>query len=209
MKDIKYMTLNRYDNFTSNIGELSYSEITEKKSKFISYIFNISNKEKAIEYLNKVKKIHFQAKHIVYIYSYLENNLPTIKFCDDGEPKGTGTKAIYELITKENLTNICIIVVRYFGGTLLGTGLLSRTYLNCARESILKCHKDVIYTYINISLTLTYNEYNNIKYILDNEKKEGNISNISIKYNDLININMKIKDIEKDRIEGNIKSILK
>lgn len=209
MKQIEYKTLAKNINYISNIGEISYSETIEKKSKFLSYIFNISNKEDALNYLNAVKKMHFQAKHIVYIYSYLENNMPVIKFSDDGEPKGTGTKAIYELITKENLTNICIVIVRYFGGILLGAGPLSRTYLNSARESILQCEKEIIYNYTTIYLKLNYNEYNKVKYIIDNEKSRGNISNVQLEYNDLIDISITIKEIEKDRIKTNIKNLLK
>ncbi len=209
MRQIEYKTLVKDIDYVPNISEISYSEITEKKSKFLSYIFNISNKEEALYHLNTVKKIHFQAKHIVYIYSYLENNVPVIKFSDDGEPKGTGTKAIYELITKENLTNICIVIVRYFGGILLGAGPLSRTYLNSARESILKCRKEIIYNYTTINLKLNYNEYNKIKYVIDNEKSRGSISNVKLDYNDLIDILITVKETEKDRVESSIKSLLK
>ena len=97
---------NQCDYVASNI-------LVEKKSKFIAYIFNISCKNEAEDYLERIKMENKDARHIVYIYSYLDKitNIPVINFSDDGEPQGTGTKAIYELISKERITNICIVIV--------------------------------------------------------------------------------------------------
>lgn len=209
MEKEEYTTLIIDEKYNSIYGEIASFELIEKKSKFISYIFSIKNKDEAIEKLNIIKKIHYQAKHIVYIYSYIENNLPVIKFSDDGEPKGTGTKAIYELISKEKFTNICVIIVRYFGGILLGAGPLARTYLNCAKGSILDCNRKIVYNYTTISLNLLYGQYNKIEYILKNEKNLNNISNIDIEYNDNIKLTIHVKSNEKDRIEELIKCRLK
>ena len=98
---------------------LSTGYYEEKKSKFYSYIFSVSSQDLAIDILNEIKRLYYDARHEVYLYSLIEDDIKKIKFSDDGEPQGTGTKAIYEMLEKENLTNILVIIVRYFGGTLL------------------------------------------------------------------------------------------
>ena len=98
----------------------------EKKSKFYSYIFEISNVQEANNILSAVRKSFKEARHVVYAY-VLENEY----YCsDDGEPSGTGGKAIFSLLEKQKIINTLVIVIRYFGGILLGVGPLSRAYLS-------------------------------------------------------------------------------
>ena len=78
-----YILINK-ENYKSKYGEISSSIVEEKKSKFISYIFNISDDKQALEYIDIVKKENKDARHVVYIYSYLNNNVLNIKFSDDG-----------------------------------------------------------------------------------------------------------------------------
>ncbi len=189
-------------------GEIAKSILEEKKSKFISYIFKINNEMDAKEYINKIKKEYNDARHIVYIYSYLDkNNQININFSDDGEPQGTGTKAIYELITKENITNICVIIVRYFGGILLGAGPLSRAYLNSFRNSFKLTQKTEILNYIKKTINIDYNLYdkliNQLKDYISNKhvvinKVEFNqnvLIDLSIEKNILNKVDMIISDI--------------
>lgn len=190
----------------SEYSEISTGILYEKKSKFYSYIYNISNDEEARRYINNIRSKNKDARHCVYIYSYInEENMVDIKFSDDGEPQGTGTKAIYELLTKEKITNICIVIVRYFGGILLGAGPLSRAYLNCAREAINKCKKEIIYKYINYVNIFSYNQFSKIKGILDNYIDDRKIKVNFINYNDKVEINI---DIRED-IFNNIINIIK
>ncbi len=105
-----------------------------KKSKFISYYYEVNSKEEVETVLEKVKKEHKKAKHIPYAYKI--DNL--IKKSDDKEPSNTAGTPIYNIIIQNNLNNVLILIVRYFGGTLLGAGLLTRTYLNSAKEVIKK-----------------------------------------------------------------------
>ena len=189
-------------------GEISKSILEEKKSKFISYIFKINNEMDAKEYINKIKREYNDARHIVYIYSYLDkNNQININFSDDSEPQGTGTKAIYELITKENITNICVIIVRYFGGILLGAGPLSRAYLNSFRNSFKLTQKTEILNYIKKTINIDYNLYdkliNQLKDYISNKhvvinKVEFNqnvLIDLSIEKNILNKVDMIISDI--------------
>ncbi len=191
MKEI--YTLNNQSNYTT-YGEISKGQIVEKKSNFLSFIFKITEETQALEYINKIKNTYKDARHVVYIYSYIKDNVVNIRFCDDGEPKGTGTKAIYELLTKENITNICIVIVRYFGGILLGAGPLSRAYLNTAKEAIKKCSKEIIYNYIPYEIQLTYSKYDIVKDLLDKRVEESIVIIDSINYTDKVTLKLFVID---------------
>ena len=149
---MKYYYLDNKVALNGKYGEISTGLLEEKKSKFYSYVFNIDNELDAIEKINSIKRDNRDARHVVYIYSYLDNNMPVIRFSDDGEPQGTGTKAIYELLDKEKITNILVVIVRYFGGILLGAGPLSRAYLNSSKDALDKLEKKEIFNYIEYSL---------------------------------------------------------
>ena len=103
-----------------------------KKSKFIAYYYEIETKEEANTILETLKKEHKKAKHIPYAYK-IENQA---KKSDDKEPSNTAGTPIYNLIEKNNLHNVFLAVVRYFGGVKLGAGGLTRAYLTTAKEVI-------------------------------------------------------------------------
>ena len=105
-----------------------------KKSKFIAFYYKVSTKEEIDNILLTLKKDHKKARHIPYAYKI--DNL--IKKSDDKEPSNTAGTPIYNIIMQNDLNNVFIAVVRYFGGTLLGAGLLTRSYLNSAKEVIKK-----------------------------------------------------------------------
>ena len=106
------------------IKDLYQNEIDVEKSRFITYLFPVFSKDEFILELNKIKKEHNKAKHDCYAYKI--NN--DVKYSDDGEPQGSAGKPILSVIENKNLNNCAIIVVRYFGGVLLGSGRLLRTY---------------------------------------------------------------------------------
>jgi len=111
---------------------INESTLIIKKSKFISYYYEVNSPVEAEEAINKIKEEHKKAKHVVYAYKVG----PIAKKTDDKEPKNTAGLPIYNLILNKNLDNVLIVVVRYFGGTKLGAGLLLRTYLNAANDAI-------------------------------------------------------------------------
>ena len=102
------------------------AEIEVKKSRFIAAVSPAATKDAAIAFLNSVKAAHREARHNVYAYVLREDNY--CKFSDDGEPSGTAGKPILEILRRRELVDICVVVTRYFGGILLGTGGLARAY---------------------------------------------------------------------------------
>lgn len=103
-----------------------------KKSKFIAYYYEIENPEEAKEILEELKKEHKKARHIPYAYKCFN----TASKSDDKEPSNTAGTPIFNMIETKKLDNVLIAVVRYFGGTKLGAGGLTRAYLNAAKEVI-------------------------------------------------------------------------
>ena len=110
------------------------NEIEIKKSRFITYLYNLDNENEVENIIKNIRSEHKKARHVVYVYKI--NN--TGKIYDDGEPKGTAGKPIFNVIEKNNLNNVLIVVVRYFGGIKLGARGLFRAYSNSASEIIKK-----------------------------------------------------------------------
>lgn len=110
------------------IDEIYRSEIEVEKSTFISYLFKVKSKEEFNDFLNKIKKKSPKARH--YCYAYKIDN--EIRYSDDGEPQGSAGRPILNVILNKKINNCAIIVVRFFGGTLLGSGRLLRTYSTAA-----------------------------------------------------------------------------
>ena len=106
-------------------------EIEVRKSKFIAYNYEVNSEEEVKEILINLKAEHKKARHMPYAYK-IDN---IVRKTDDKEPSNTAGTPIYNLIIKKELNKTLIVVVRYFGGTLLGTGLLTRSYLSAANLS--------------------------------------------------------------------------
>lgn len=119
------------------LEENSTAEIIEKRSRFIGSAYHISSKEEAENKVNELKKKYYDAKHNCFAFRFIDENDNIIEKCsDDGEPSGTAGAPILNVIKKNNLNNILIVVTRYFGGILLGTGGLTRAYSATASAAI-------------------------------------------------------------------------
>ncbi|MBQ8379340.1 MAG: YigZ family protein [Clostridia bacterium] len=204
---MKYYSLINKTGLNGNYGQIAEGLVVEKQSKFISYLFKIDNEEDAQEYIEKIRKDNLSARHVVYIYSYFKDNIVNIRFSDDGEPKGTGTKAIYELLEKECITNICIVIVRYFGGILLGAGPLSRTYLNSARECIDACDKKEMYNYLDYTFDCTYNAYNILKNKLEKYIEQEYILVEDSEFKENVTMKLKIVDFEIENVKKIVEEV--
>lgn len=122
--------MNKY----KTIGREAKAEIVEKRSRFIASVMPVSSEEEALHYLNVMKQRYWDARHNVYAYIIRENNL--MRYSDDGEPGGTAGMPILEILKKEELTDLIVVVTRYFGGILLGTGGLVHAYSKAAKEGV-------------------------------------------------------------------------
>jgi uncharacterized YigZ family protein len=145
---------------------VSFEQIINK-SRFIAYLYPVDNVEEAMAILGQIRKKHYDATHNCYSYIIGIDNL-TAKSSDDGEPSQTAGVVIFEVLKKNNLTNVLAIVTRYFGGIKLGAGGLIRAYGSSVSEAlkiaeILKIEKlltaEIItdYSYINIIQRLLEN----------------------------------------------------
>ena len=146
------------------IDKNNRDEIIIKNSKFIGLIYKIENEDEINNILNNLKKEYKDATHITYAWKLNDKQ----KYNDDGEPTGTAGVPIMEVINKNDLINVLIVVVRYFGGIKLGAGGLIRAYSKCAREVLKKCklEKYIIYNYYELKTN-----YDNLK-LLNNLTKD-------------------------------------
>ena len=112
------------------------AELVEKKSKFIANIFYIESKEEAEEIIKNTNKKYHDARHNCYAYRVFNNEEIIEKSSDDGEPSGTAGAPMLTIISKNNLINILVIVTRYFGGILLGTGGLVKAYSDVTKKAL-------------------------------------------------------------------------
>ena len=141
------------------IKEEYEDKIEVSKSQFYSFLIPVSSEEE-VPLLIKEKRMQFvKARHVCYAYIFNSN----YKYSDDGEPSGTAGKPLYELLNKNNLTNCILIVVRIFGGVLLGAGRLLRTYVESGLNSIKKANKFEIYYEFLIKLEIKLENINVIK----------------------------------------------
>lgn len=176
------------------------AEIVEKKSKFIANIYYVENIEQAEEKIKKVKKTYYDAKHNCVAYRVAENGQVVEKSSDDGEPSGTAGGPMLNILQKNNLCNIVVIVTRYFGGILLGTGGLVRAYSDATQKAIEKCIKVYKVDGIEIEIKLDYANLDIFKYYCKNN--EINITKID--YGE--DIALKI-EMEKNRKNSFLKDI--
>lgn len=109
-------------------------EFVEKRSRFIGQIAPVQTEEEAVAFVNSVRERHREATHNVYAYVLREGHLS--RFSDDGEPQGTAGKPVLEVVLREGLVDVAVVVTRYFGGVLLGAGGLVRAYAQGAKTAV-------------------------------------------------------------------------
>ncbi len=140
-------------------------EIVEKKSRFIANVFPVENGQQAEEKIAEITKKYWDARHNCYAYVIGKNSENT-RCSDNGEPSGTAGKPILEVITGSGLTNTLVIVTRYFGGVLLGTGGLVRAYTQAAQAGIAAAEVGEMVYSQKLTLVVGYNMINNVQYYL-------------------------------------------
>lgn len=150
-------------NYLTIAGSVKTSFI-EKRSEFIGYLSPVHNNEEAINFINSVKAEHRKAKHHVYAYILRNDNI--IRYSDDGEPQGTAGVPVLDVLQKKQLTDICCVVVRYFGGILLGGGGLVRAYSHSAVLSCDSANIQHMYESTPVMLRMDYTLYGKVTHCL-------------------------------------------
>ena len=188
------------EEFTTILND-EIAEIVEKKSRFIANIYHVENVEEAEEKIKSTKKKYYDAKHNCIAYRVIENGKVVEKASDDGEPSGTAGSPMLNILQKNNLCNLVVVVTRYFGGILLGTGGLVRAYSDATQMAIAKSVKVQKVKGIEIKVELEYSNLEIFKYYCKN--KEINIVKLEYGENIMANIEMEenikntfLRDIE-------------
>lgn len=139
------------------IKKQSHYEYEDRKSVFIGEAMPVSDENQALDFIERVKKKYPDAKHHVYAYVLRENSI--MRFSDDREPQGTAGMPVLDVIRKNGCTDTVIVVTRYFGGTLLGTGGLVRAYTSAAIGAIEQAEIVKYDIYTEAEITMNYSDY--------------------------------------------------
>jgi len=150
-------------NIPSGYGE---SELTEKRSRFIGRLWQISSEEEAKELIRKTEKQFHDARHTCWCYCLKEGAIE--RYSDDGEPQGTAGQPMLEMFRKRGIQNYCCTVTRYFGGILLGTGGLVRAYTGTAALALEQAGISEVRLWRIIETECAYNLLERVRIIVSN-----------------------------------------
>lgn len=178
------------------IKQNTSNELIEKKSKFIANLYYVETDKQAEEIINQTRKKYHDAKHNCYAYSIMTKKGIINKMSDDGEPSGTAGSPMLTILQKQELTNILVIVTRYFGGILLGTGGLVRAYSQAVLGAIQKAEIVSQENGYELEIEANYSEIEKIQYYC----KKNNITIINIQYGEKIKLTLEVTECEKDKI---------
>ena len=188
------------------------AEISEKKSRFIAHIAPAQTEEEAQVFIEKIKKQYWDARHNCYAYILKgEGATPTARCSDDGEPSQTAGKPMLDVLMGEGLMDVCAVVTRYFGGTLLGTGGLIRAYTKSTQEGIKESMVIEKCLGVMLSLTCDYTTSGKIQYLTATE----HIPVLDTVYTDNVTFEMivpveEVGSVEKKFMEASMgKAVLK
>ena len=132
-------------------------EYVVKHSRFISYALPVQTQEEAVAFINKIRAKHWDATHNVYAYVLRDGQIK--RYSDDGEPQGTAGMPVLDVLLKEELTDCCVVVTRYFGGILLGGGGLVRAYSHSAKLGVDAAQKIKMALCVRASCSCDYGFY--------------------------------------------------
>ena len=141
------------------------AELIEKHSRFIARVWRTDTEEEALEKIREMREKHRDATHNVYAYVIRDNNIT--RYSDDGEPSGTSGMPTLNVFTSEGITNLCCVITRYFGGTLLGAGGLVRAYSKAAKMALDSAGISEMAQWSQFFISVQYNLYERVIRILN------------------------------------------
>ncbi len=167
-------------------------EFVEKKSRFIGHVKPVKTQQEATEFINSLKSKYWDATHNVYAYVLRENNI--CRSSDDGEPSGTAGVPVLDVLLKEQLVDVCVVVTRYFGGTLLGAGGLVRAYSHGSKIAVESGGIITMAPCKIMTVSVNYSFYDRMNNLL----ADSGANVIESNFSDVVNIKFSIKADNKD-----------
>lgn len=171
-------------------------EIVEKKSRFIATVRPVKSEEEALAFLEEMKKKYWDARHNCFVYSVGLNREYT-RCSDDGEPSGTAGRPMLDVILGEDIYNVAVVVTRYFGGVLLGTGGLVRAYSKAVQEGLAASRIIEKRRGISMKVTTDYTGIGKIQYIAG----ERSIPILNSEYTDKVVLELLIPSDDTEAVQ--------
>ncbi len=166
-------------------------EIEEKKSRFIAQLCHVETEEEALAFLEEIRSEHRMARHNVYAYILRgEGASERIRYSDDGEPQKTAGLPTLQALQHAGLTDVAVMVTRYFGGTLLGTGGLVRAYTQSTQAAIAKAHLVTVSICVDITLRVAYPLYDQANRIA----ADCNAKTLNTQFTDAVTMQLRMLD---------------
>ena len=192
------------------VEKQAQDEFVERRSRFIGYVKPVTTEEEAQEFIAEIRARHWDATHNVYAYVIRDRNL--CRYSDDHEPQGTAGVPVLDVIRKSGLTDVCVVVTRYFGGVLLGAGGLVRAYSHGASIGLAAAGRREMIVCYACSLTCSYSQYGKMAAmlpeggaVLDDTIFEDNVTLcFHIPIGELGALNKKIQDATGGTVEVEI-----
>lgn len=167
------------------------AEIEEKKSRFIAQLAHVETEEEALEFLETIRSKHRMARHNVYAYIIRGNGgAERIRYSDDGEPQKTAGLPTLQALQHADLTDVVVVVTRYFGGTLLGTGGLVRAYTQATQAGIAAAQVVTISRCIDLIIKSAYSEYDQLVRLAH----DCGASIMNTQYTDVVTVTVRMLD---------------
>lgn len=173
----------------------SVAELVEKKSRFIARVCPVSTEQEALDFLASVRAENRTASHNVFAYRLRERNLS--RYSDDGEPSGTAGLPVLDILDRGEITDTVIVVTRYFGGTLLGTGGLVRAYSSAARMGVKEAGVVLMEIAGSYRFSCGYSDYDKAVRII----RDAQADMIGSEFMDEVTISYTADDQKADKIE--------
>ena len=184
----------------STIEKNVTAEVVDKKSKFIANFIYVDDVIKAEQLIKETRKKYFDARHNCIAYRIIENDQIIEKSSDDGEPSGTAGAPMLNILQKNNLCNILVVVTRYFGGVLLGTGGLIRAYTNAAKDALSACRIGELTEGVHAFLDVDYNYVGKVQYIC----AQNDITIVNTEYADGVTFELMMENAARNVLEKNM-----
>lgn len=181
------------------IGEGYY---TDKRSKFLAFAHHVTTVEEVKEILSRYRKKYYDARHCCYAYM-LGPKQEEFRMNDDGEPSSTAGKPIFGQIQSHNLTNILIVVVRYYGGVNLGTSRLIVAYRTAAADAIAHADTETRIEEETLTYTFNYTMMNDVMRLV----KEMDVRIVSQEFNNTCSITMAIRKSQTDQLRNRLEML--